>query len=303
MKENKTNESNLVLEFIEYWQIFTEEWLKFAQKQTDNLKVFVGDKKGFINYGSIFKSVPNYFPEPYLGDPNNLTKNKIHAVFINLNPGGAGANQSFYEEGGYIKDLKANNCSYQKTLNFWNHEFYSAVKKNKDKKKLSAYGTLNWWDKYRAGWIDSFLKPSSVDYKIEIQHILGLELSPWHSKKFTEITDIDIQHVRVNVVDKAVTFSKQINNPFLRKDDCSIVLTCGAGFKNFFKKEKWEKVTPDFLRGKWEVWLWKYDEKTAILNFHQIKTKGAVKLNFPNDQNWSQSIQEFLLLQLKAMLA
>ena len=162
---------------------------------------------------------------------------------------------------------------------------------------------MNWWENYRSGWIDSFLKPSDLRYKIEIQHILGLELSPWHSTKFTDIADIDIQHVKTYVVAKAVAFSKHINNTFLRKDNSSIVLTCGAGFKNFFKNEEWEDVTPVFLADKWAVWCWKYDTQTSIINFHQVNTKGAVKLNFPNDPNWAQSIQDFLSLQLKSMLS
>jgi hypothetical protein len=188
-------------------------------------------------------------------------------------------------------------------LNKWNKEFYSKNISDSAKKNISAYGTLNWWNKYRADWVNSFLKPSNIKYQIEIQHIIGLELSPWHSRKFAEIRDIDIQHAKDIVVDKAVTFSKHINNPYLRNDTCSLVLTCGAGFKNFFKKEEWIEITPTFLEGKWNVSIWKYNKETSIINFHQTNTKGPVKLNFPNDPNMVSSIQAFLSEQLKAMLA
>lgn len=301
MKESKGSEFNLAQEFINYWQNFIQEWLKFAKQQNENLKEFIETKDEFIKYGSIYKSVPNYFPEPYLGNPNNISNNRIHAVFINLNPGGAGSSQSYYEKGGYIKDLDTNGNNYLGTLNSWTEKFYSEIKVS-DKKKITAYGTLNWWNKYRAGWINSFLKPPTVNYEIGIENILGLELSPWHSRKFTDIGNIDYKFVMENVVDKAVLFSKQINNPFLRIENYSIVLTCGSGFKSFFKNETWMQVTPAFLKRKWNVWVWKYDEETSIINFHQVDTKGPVKLNFPNDPAWEKEIQDFLSDHLKAML-
>ena len=177
------------------------------------------------------------------------------------------------------------------------------LKKLKKDLKPSAYKTLEWWDKYRAKWIDSFLKPKNVLHKIEIQHILGLELSPWHSKVFADIKDLDFEFIKNNVVKKAVEFSKYINNSYLRNGDKSIVLTCGSGFKFFFKKECWLEITPTFLEGEWMVWKWQFDENTSILNFHQTNTNGVVPLNFPKEEKYKDDLQKFFHEQLKSMSA
>ena len=313
----------IVKNFIEYWQTFMTKWLEFAESQKETLNKFLNEKDEFLKYGDAYKSFSNYIPEPYFGNPENLIDDKIHAIFINLNPGSAGPSQSYFDEGSYLKDFKKNDSNYQKTLDYWNRELYcylklksnlefdlksKKIKKNKYNQELkknspSAYGTLIWWNDYRAKWVDTFLKPNNIDYQIEIQHILGLELSPWHSTKFTDIKDIDIAFAKKNVVDIAVKFSKVINNPFLRNNEHSIVLTCGAGFKFFFIKEIWEDITPDFLKIKWQVWKWKYNENTSILCFHQINTNGPVPLNFPNDIKIKKDMQDFISEQLKKMLA
>lgn len=306
-------------EFISYWQNFMTKWIKFADSQKLILESFIGQDEEYYKFGNVHNTVSNYMPEPYFGNPNNLPEGKIHAVFINLNPGSATDAQSHYKEGGYVTDFRNNDSNYQQVLNIWNDRYYSYKRKVKElnnqfdagslirrdlNKKLraiekpKAYGTLRWWDNFRAQWVESFIKPKDVNYQIEIQHILGLELSPWHSKVFADIKDIDIDFAISSVVDKAVMFSKHIHNPYLRDDNRSLVLTCGAGFKNFFNAKKWEEITPDFLKASWKVWQWKYDTNTSIINFHQTNTKGAVRLNFPDDEINNSAIQKFLLKQL-----
>ena len=315
---------NQVEEFIEYWQIFMKNWIEFADRQTEILRNFIVGSHGYHRYGAIHKTIGDGFPEPYFGNPRNLYDNKIHAVFINLNPGRAGESQSHYKQGDYIRDFRNEYDNYHQTLNTWNNQYYGYLNQikslndqfnrgeiaRKDLKinrllipKPVAFGTMQWWNKYRAQWIEEFLKPDGLNYQIEVQHILGLELSPWHSKVFTDIESIDVNYCLDKVVNKAVLFSKQINNPWLREGNLSLVLSCGAGFIKILNNQEWKEITPDFLQGSWKVWRWKYDSDTAIINFHQTNTKGAVTLNFPDNNSNKNSLQEFLLKQLKSMLA
>jgi hypothetical protein len=314
--ENNTNVEAQIKSFIEYWQKFITQWIEYSDSNRKLLNSFIKSENEYYKFGSIHNTLSNYFPEPYFGNPSNIPNGNIYAVFINLNPGSAGTSQSHYNEGGYIDDFRSNGSNYLQTLNYWNNEYYQYLENlqnNKEirhhknqfqlKKKPNSFGTMDWWDKHRAKWIDSFLKPDNVTHKIEIQHILGLELSPWHSKVFTDIKDINIDFAIEMVVKRAVEFSKHINNHYLREENKSLVLTCGAGFKNFFKAQNGEQITPNFLDGKWRVWKWQFDDDTSIINFHQTNTKGAVTLNFPNKEIFKEDLQLFLVEQLKAMLA
>ncbi|HLX53392.1 MAG TPA: hypothetical protein VKR58_05610, partial [Aquella sp.] len=292
IQQSKTEPNSLdIYNFLNYWQNFISRWHTYVGGLDKTDSNFFTPDMDYSGWGKVDLSFRDYFPEPYFGNPNYLNADKIHAVFINLNPGPPRDEQSFEKSGAYLKLFTDNKCIYLDTLLKMEQDYYSSSKEKIAKK------TFDWWHKFRANWINEFFKPSDLRYHIRISNILGLELSPWHSNTFSQIKSINPEFIKEHTMHWACKFSKLINNPLLRNNNNSIILSCGSGFKSFFHKEKWQEITPDFLNKKWKVWRWKYDNDTIILNFHQTATKGVVKLNFPNNINIRSELQKFVSKQ------
>ncbi len=118
-------------------------------------------------YGNMYE-VREYMPEPYWGwTPNN--KNKLKAVFLNLNPGEGGDDQRPVSASPYIATARIN---YQSMV-----DLYS---------KNDIYETTKWFQRKRADWLSNIFP---IKFKgTKANEILCGDLIPWHTPTYNSAT-------------------------------------------------------------------------------------------------------------------
>jgi hypothetical protein len=261
-------------EFVNFWDSYILRWYEdMAQHHDRSLEV----------WDNFFKEYPfdiselilyRYFPEPYFGNP--LSKD-LRAVFINLNPGRGGKEQDFRPIGDAISLFRGSSSSYFKLMGVLIH--YS-----RKKKFDSFFGpTLRWWDDNRVRWINEVFgahdeAPATLD------NIVGLELTPWHTRSFGEIAStMNGKQVANYVFKPAAVMSKQIKNRYLCEGEKSIVIGRGLqgvlAVRDLVRFEPCVTPLPARIEEKWSVRRGVLDDQTILIDFS--RKRGGFGMKFP----------------------
>lgn len=250
-----------ITEYLNFIDQFIKEWYKCALIQKESIGVW---SNFFNDYPFSFLNLLPYrfFPEPYIGNP---TSKKFNAVFVNLNPGSGGDMQDVFCEHSMsiLKLFKANNSSYQKTIQSFikaNEEFFkseesfkkgeafmSKLKRFKEDKVnianlVSLHDTYCWWHDHRLLWLKKVLQLENTP---SLNDIIGLELTPWHSTSYAEMGNTaQDENVWKYVLRPCVEFSKKIKKDSpLRKDKKAIVISKGSALKKLLTAENLKKLS------------------------------------------------------------
>lgn len=206
-------------EFLKYWDNWHAEWWekwKEILNGTDETKI-----KGKIKDWEIPKTIVEFkesqekhpiwsaFPEPYWMKHDQT---KQLAVFLNINPGSPFDYHRFNTDDENEWEKNQNEIPNEKIS--WEKKY--RLKDNDDARPYSVVvreliiqynSDVNFWHNNRVNWLRRLLD----DNNIELEHIINLDLVPWHTKKAKDIKDYVESNYKLicsNILIPALYFSK-----------------------------------------------------------------------------------------------
>ncbi|HLP73293.1 MAG TPA: hypothetical protein VK155_10350 [Bacteroidales bacterium] len=235
-------------DYLKEIDAFVRDWHNAAKKNME-----------FANWVEYFKKHPfsftgilpyRYFPEPIIGDPD---KSVFKAVFINLNPGAGDESKDVFNESASVLEAYRNNgykyfdtirAMIKQNQTFFNEKCHSVPLKY-IKSEIDNLGkshelppfsyTYAWWYRNKLSW----LIKNNLCEKVELDEIIGLELTPWHSETFSEMKNtVTPESIFKYVILPAFEFSKKIKNDHFRQGNKSIVIAKGSPLKELLVEDK-----------------------------------------------------------------
>lgn len=195
------NNLSTLNDYYQYWDEFVKEW--FYYHIANSLSTYkIGAK--YENewtfpqniYGSNNPNIETikYMPEPWWGNDGS---HLFQAVFLSLNPGGGGYEQSF----DFIKNLGFD--TYRRYVSNKVDTFVA-------NKEFKIY-INNKYQKSTTEWLlIQRVKPlfNAIDLEyFTVRNILGIDLTPWHTPSFIQITKEYIEKNAKAIYDYSIKFA------------------------------------------------------------------------------------------------